>query len=257
VIDVLRRERAGRSAERRYKDLARSWRRRVFGRRFGLYFWTIYALLLVLVVDHRGGRWPLYAGFVFGAAAASWRVLPEALMPAHISNWQRGAWGEQNTGSELKKLSREGWTIRHDLRWGVRWNHDHVAAAGAVFVLNSKHLIDSAVTVEDKGLRVSRLDGDDSYVADRWLPSIEVEARSLKSELATRLGFPVHVYPVVVIWGVFEPEQQYVGEVSVVRGDKLVEWLRSRPTDLPSAEKRQAVARAVCKLPRAPVAPES
>lgn len=250
MLDAVRRERPGRSAERHYKALARRWRRRVFGRRFGLYFWTIYGLLLILVVIHHlNGRWSLYAGFGFGAMAASWILMPEALMPGHIANWQRGAWGEENTGSELKRLKREGWTIRHDVRWGERGNHDHVVADGAVFVLNSKNVKDSSVTVEGEALRVMHLDSDDGYLADRWLPRVAAEARSLKSRLTGQLGFPIHVYPVVVVWGRFETQHQYVGEVAVVRGDKIVEWLRSRPSDLPNQEKRAAVARAVRDLP--------
>ncbi len=224
----------------------------MFGRRFAFYFWTIYCLALILVTtQHPGARASLFAGFAFGAVLASWVLMPDALMPAHISSWQRGSWGEQMTQSELKRLKREGWTIRHDVCWGERGNHDHVVSAGAAFVLNSKNVKDSRVSVEGDALRVTHLDGDDGYLADRWLPTIEGEARSLKRELERRLDFPVHVYPVVVIWGQFEAEQQYVGDVSIVRGDKLVDWLRSRPVDLPSPEKRAAVTRAVRELPRA------
>ncbi len=252
MIEVFRHEGAGRSAERRYKRLSRAWRRRVFGRRFSLYFWAIYGLLLILVVNLRlSGGWSLYLGFVFGAAAATWLLMPDALMPGHIFNWQVGAWGEQNTGSELKRLEREGWAVAHDRRWGQRGNHDHVVAGDGVYVLNTKNLKDSSVTIEDGKVRVTHLDTDDGYLADRWVPSAENEARSIKRELCDALGFPVHVYPVVVLWGSFQPGQQYIGDVSVVRGDKLVEWIKSRPADLSTQEKRQAVGRAVEALPRA------
>jgi len=93
-MDVFRHDGAGRSAERRYKRLSRAWRRRVFGRRFSVYFWVIYALLLILVVGrHPSGSWALYLGFGFGALAAASMLLPDALVPAQVFNWQLGAWG--------------------------------------------------------------------------------------------------------------------------------------------------------------------
>jgi hypothetical protein len=39
---------AGRSAESKYKTLARSWRRRVLGRRASLYFWILFPAALSL-----------------------------------------------------------------------------------------------------------------------------------------------------------------------------------------------------------------
>jgi hypothetical protein len=232
--------------------LSRSWRHRVFGRRFAFYFWTVFALLLVAVAtQHAKPLWSIYASVALGAAAAFWLLAPEALMPGHIANWQRGFWGEQNTQSELKRLKREGWTVRHDVRWGERGNHDHVVARGAVYVLNSKNVKDSRVTVEGDALRVTHLDGDDSYLADRWVPTVAREARSLKAELSRRLDFPVHVYPVLVIWGRLDAKQLYVSEVAIVRGDVIASWLSARPSDLLSDEKRATAARAVRSLPRA------
>jgi hypothetical protein len=68
---------------------------------------------------------------------------------------------------------------------------------------------------------------------------------------AERLGFSVHVNPVVALWGRFDDEQVFIGEVCFVRGDRLTDWVRSRPTDLPNVDRRAAVARAVAELPRA------
>jgi Nuclease-related domain len=253
VLELFRREGAGRSAERKYKHLARAWRRRVFGRRSALYFWTLYILLLLLVVGlHPGSRWALWAGCGFGTALAAWVLMPEALMPGHIFNWQLGAWGEQKTQSELKPLRREGWIVRHDTAWG-KGNHDHILAGPAVYLLNSKNVPASTVTIESGGrLRVTQIDDpSNSYIADRWLPGIEREARSLKRQLDHDLGFQVAVYPVLVIWNQFEPGHQYVGNVAVVDGHELVGWLRSRPADLVKPNKRQTVADTVRALPSA------
>jgi hypothetical protein len=100
-------------------------------------------------------------------------------------------------------------------------------------------------------VRVTDRDTDDAYVADQWAPRALREAQSLKRDLSRLLGCPVHVYPVVVFWGRCDAGQQYVDEVSFVHGDKLVEWLQSRPADLLTSEKRAAAARAVRSLPRA------
>lgn len=253
MIDVFRREAAGRSAERKYKALSKTWRRRVFGRRFAIYFWTIYIMLLLLVLSlDLAGRWAMYVGFGFGAAYAAWLLLPDSLMPGHIFNWQLGAWSEQNTASELRRLRHEGWVVRHDVKWGARSNHDHVVAGPAVYVLNTKNAKDSIVAIEGCVVRVTRLDDpSESYLSDRWLPSAGAEARTLKAKLDRELGFPVAVYPVVVVWGRFEAGQQYVGEVSLVAGDRLVEWLQSRPVDLLADEKRRRVGDWVRRLSRA------
>jgi hypothetical protein len=61
-------------------------------------------------------------------------------MPHQVFKWQLGAWGEQKTASELKRLRHDGWVIRHDVVWGERANHDHVVAGPAVCLLNSKTL---------------------------------------------------------------------------------------------------------------------
>jgi hypothetical protein len=135
------------------------------------------------------------------------------------------------------------------VKWGDRGNHDHVVAGAAIYVLNSKNLKDNKMSIEPGGIRVTRLENpDDGYLADQWCGTVQKEARSLKFKLDRALGFPVYVYPVIVLWGEFDEGQRFVGEVSVVRGDRLVEWIRGRPTDLHNAEKRQAVADAVRAL---------
>jgi D-alanyl-D-alanine carboxypeptidase (penicillin-binding protein 5/6) len=253
VIGVLRRERAGRSAARKHELLAKQWRRRTFGPRTGLLAYLVLSLVLVvLILDvHLPSGWALGAGVMWGMTATATRMIPDVLMPSHIHNWQFGAWGEENTASELRPLRRRGWTIRHDVGWG-RGNHDHVVSNGAVFVLNSKNLCDSRVTIESGVVRVTRIDNhDDSYVADRWVAGATREAESLQWELRRELGWGVAVYPVIVVWGAFADEQTWVDSVCIVRGDRLVDFLESRPADLLQDVKRAQVAEAVRALPRA------
>jgi hypothetical protein len=253
LMDLLNRERAGRSAERKRKEMTRAWQARTFGRRARFYAIALYALLIIVIVNlDLSGRWALFAGVTFGMAVASTWLIPDALQPTHITNWQLGAWGEQMTASELKALRREGWIVRHDVKWGDRANHDHVVAGAAVYVLNSKNLKDSEMSIEDRGIRVTRIENpQDGYLADRWCSKVQKEAWSLKQKLDRDLGFPVHVYPVLVLWGRFAVGQAYSGNVSVVAGDTLVEWIKSRPTDFRDPEKRRKVGLAVNRLPAA------
>jgi len=248
VIEVLRRG-AGRSADSKYKGLSKAWRRRVLGRRTSVYFWVIFSLLLYAAVSFTpSGRWVWPVGTFFGGLGAAWLMVPDALMPSHIMNWKLGSWGEQNTASELKKLKSEGWVVRHDVKWG-RGNHDHVVAGPAVYVLNSKNVKDSEVSIDGTVVRLSRIDNpDDGYIADRWAPQAVKEARSLQIELSRALGFPVHVYPIVVVWGRFDAREAWVGDVALVRGDAITDWLRSRPADLLTPKKRERVGAAVRAL---------
>jgi hypothetical protein len=253
VIDVFARNRAGHSAERKYKAMAKSWRNRRFGRRYSLYFWLGFAAALLLVLSlHLNSRWSLIAGVMLGGTMVGWMLMPEALIPGHIFNWQMGAWGEQKTASELKRLVRDGWVVRHDVAWGDRANHDHIVAGPAVFLVNSRNTPDSRVEIEADGIRVTRLDDQsDSYVADRWVPAVAREAAALEGQLRRELGLGVAVYPVIALWADFPAGQQYVGKVSVVDGLKLTEWIKTRPTDLVNADKRRRVQDWVAQLRRA------
>jgi hypothetical protein len=83
---------AGRSGMRRYKELARDWRQRTFGRRTSVYFWTLYPLALIGLLMWTPGKWRFGEGLFFGMPGMAYLMLPDALMPEHIAVWQRGAW---------------------------------------------------------------------------------------------------------------------------------------------------------------------
>jgi hypothetical protein len=252
MIWMLRRERAGRSAALRYRALSKQWRRRMFGERAGLLAFLVGMLTLLVLIDlPLSGRWALFGGILWGMCATVTWVIPDLVMPSHIRNWQFGAWGEENTASELKRLRRRGWTVRHDVGWG-RGNHDHVVANGAVFVLNTKNVSDCRVTIEDDAVRVTRIDSPhDSYVADRWVPGVAREAESLERQLRRRLGWGVAVYPVIVVWSAFDSGPTWVDSVCIVHGRDLADHLESRPPDLLRDAKRKQVAEALRSLPRA------
>jgi hypothetical protein len=79
----------------------------------------------------------------------------------------------------------------------------------------------------------------------RWVSAAAREAYALERKLRYDLGFGVAVYPVVVLWADLPQGQLYVGEVSVVGGLELVDWLCSRPADLLNDRRRREVCDSV------------
>lgn len=237
---------------RQYRSLSRDWRRRVLGKRTLLYIWTLWALGFVAVLIWTSGHWRLLEGFLFGMTAMAVWMFPDAVLPDHIARWQRGAWGEQETAKVLKPLRKQGWLVRHDLATGYgNTNRDHVAAGPAVYLLDSKLLKDE-VWLDREGLHVRRMDdSDDEYLRKAPTAWMAAAARALKRDLDTAVGFPVAVYPVVVIWGHFAAGVQWDGTVAYVDGEKLAEWLSERPVDLLDERKRKAVHEWLRALPRA------
>jgi hypothetical protein len=177
-----------------------------------------------------------------------WILLPDALMPDHIRRKERGAWGEQRTARQLKPLKREGWTIRHDLQ-GRYGNRDHVAVGPAVFLIDTKTLEDE-VTIEGGALRVRRIDNEqDTYLADRMIPVARIAARKLEGRNLRRCWLSSRCVPGDRVWGKFDTEAQFVGNVAVVRADLLRGWLRNRKRDL-YRDQPAKVSAYVMSLPR-------
>ncbi len=252
---------AGRSGERRYKELVRDWKRRTLGRRTTFYVWAVLVLLATGLPLWTPAGWRYVEGALVGGLAVGFFLLPDALMPDYIARWQRGVWGEQSTAQELRRLSKRDWLVRHDLATGRgRSNRDHVAAGPAVYLLDSKMLKDE-VWVNDQGLHVRRIGPvDDEYVDRHLTQRMSAAARAVKRELDAAVGFPVAVYSVVVIWGHFaqgaywdtsssRPDGE--GAVAYVDGERIADWLAHRPMDLVDPTKRAAVKAWLKSLPRA------
>lgn len=239
--------RAGRSATRKYNDLSSDWFKRTFGRRTAVYAWGIYALVFIFILTlHLSSRSALLAGLMMGLFGGAMMLMPGALLPSYISNWQLGAWGEESTARELRKLPRDLWVVRHDVKWRDRANHDHIVAGSSVFVLNTKNAVDGSITIDNNTIRVSRLgDSSEGYITESWVPQARAEAWTLQRELDDALGFPVYVYPVIVVWAKFDARQTWIADdtlpVAVVRGDVIAEWIESRPADLVDTMKRTRV----------------
>jgi hypothetical protein len=250
----LRRNHAGRSAARRYKLLSRRWRRRVLGRWTGFFVWPLFLLLaLGLQRVDLSKQLTLIAGSLLGSACAAWLLLPDSLMPNWIGNWQRGASGEELTAQELRRLEKAGWTVRHDAATATgRANRDHIVAGPSLFLLDTKNFSDSEITVEGKSLRLTRIDDpNEGYLFDRL--AVAKQSYWLEREIEDALGFPVAVNPVIVVWGRFPEQQAWLGNVAVVHGERIAQWIEGRPADILKPKARQAVADWVKQQPRASI----
>jgi hypothetical protein len=231
---------AGRSAMRRYNDLARNWRRRTFGVRTGYYVASLLFLGSVACVLFTPARFRFLEGLFFGALGAAVFLLPQALLPDQIARWERGAWGEQSTSRRLRRLDRKTWQSRHDLATGYgKTNRDHIVVGPAVFLLNSK-LIRDEVTVEEDGLRIRNFDTNAESPL-RPTKAMSAAAKALARDIESAVGFPVHVYPIVVIWSSFPAGEYWEGDVAYVDGERIADWIARRPHDVLQSEKRTAL----------------
>jgi hypothetical protein len=148
----------------------------------------------------------------------------------------RGAWGEDNTRSELQRAKRQG------LMWG--WvdsinfqagdlDHLVVTRRGGLVAIDSKWRNQSSDTV------------DMARAARRARVRAEGLAQTLlRSERRARhraKANPLHVTPVVVLWGPAQhdvPDNARVDGIDFVAGRRLRSWLAhldGRPVDKPSA----------------------
>lgn len=217
---------AGGSSQRKYDELARSWRRR------NRKAFTVVALICgtVLVASFAAAQhWPVLSwpmGLCGGMALTFW-MISRLSPPGWIENWQSGAYGEQATAKVLRQLEEDGWVVLHDLVAG-KGNVDHIAVGpGGVYLLDSKRP-GGSVTVDDQGVTVRRLDDPDlayQHTGGRHLVSLACQTHD--RVLATR-RIRIWVTPVMVLWANF-PQRVAEDRCFYVHGEELVSWLRARP----------------------------
>ena len=121
--------------------------------------------------------------------------------PEHVERWRVGAEAEKRTAKALRRLTKRGWVVMHDLPDDYG-NRDHVAIApsGKIFLLDTK-APGGRITIEHGVLRVRWLeDPDDGYDKD-LTPRMKGAAFGLANDLAAALPHRPWVTPVVVIWG--------------------------------------------------------
>lgn len=216
---------------RELKRLRRRWLRRNWGIvAFLLVGFALMATVVSFGVAMTGlaGRWYAIGLFHAGLFAAALHLVNSAFLAHEASAvWQlRGAWGEENTRSELQKAKRRrlvwGWVDSISLQGGDL-DHVVVTRSGGIVVLDSKwrSSIDADAVAE--------------MTASAKKAAIRAQglARSmLKSERGAKhraRSQPVTVIAAVVLWGAARAMVKDGREVDGVRfvdGHKLVDWLR-------------------------------
>lgn len=233
---------AGASAQVKYTSLTKAWRKRK--RKLFVTLTAFCGSVFVLSVV----GWHLWTslGFMFGlwaGAAMSFWLMARESPPAWIEQWQQGAFGEQATEKQLKKLEREGWMVLHDLPRGTG-NVDHVVVGpGGVYVLDSKRT-DGEVAVDDEGrVTITRLDDPTLHYVHTGASHLRRVARETHDQVVAASRLNVWVTPVMVWWASF-PQGVDEGPCVHVHGDELVTWLRARPMQI-APSRLQRVAEAV------------
>jgi hypothetical protein len=188
--------------------------------------------------------WPPLA-FMFGlwgGAAISFWMMARDSPPAWIEQWQQGAFGEQATGKQLKRLERDGWIVLHDLPRG-NGNVDHVLVGpGGVFVLDSKRT-DGRVIIKDGAVTVTRFDDPELHFVHTGTPHLIRLARETHDRVLAGSRINQWVTPVMVWWTDF-PQRVVEERCVYVHGEELVTWLQARPTQI-AASRIMQVADAV------------
>jgi Nuclease-related domain len=217
---------AGGSAERKYEDLTRAWRRRMRSRflLLALGLTPVVGLLVLAGVKWESFRWT--SGFLVGCVFAFF-VIARMSPPAWIENWQDGAFGEQWTAKSLRPLEERGWVVLHDLP-GKRGNLDHVVVGpGGVFLLDSKRWRGST-TVNGDIATVRRVEDPDLFYRLDSVGYLKGLARDVHDRIRAESRVSVWVEPVFVIWGGFP--QRVAGETcKFVHGEDLATWLEDQP----------------------------
>jgi hypothetical protein len=220
---------AGTSAENKFKERRRAWRRRI---------WWAFPLVAALEIAVGLGftfafhppHVAFYVGFTFGATVGMLVALADS-PPHHIERWRTGAEGEKATAKALKKLPR-GWELVHDIDIG-RGNVDHVVVGPpGVFVLDTKSL-SGVVSVRAGVLTVQyREDPDDGYELRNLASRMGWLARTVETRLGGDGVDGIVVQPVVVIWAPFEQRSILSGRVAWVHGRQIAKVLKGRPVRL-------------------------
>ena len=184
--------------------------------------------------------WPSLAWIagVFGGAAFCFNLFARMSPPGWIENWQTGAWGEEATAAALAPLEAEGWMVTHDLS-AHHGNIDHlVVGRGGVFLLDSKRL-SGTVTVSDGRVTVQRFDNPALGYTHPGAGHAMALAKETHDRVLAASRLNVWVMPVMVLWADF-PQGVTEDRCIFVHGDRLADWLRTRPSRI-SADRIEQV----------------
>ncbi|MGO4257929.1 hypothetical protein [Marmoricola sp. RAF53] len=183
------------------------------------------AVLFTVFVTPNGFSWWLLGVVQTSIVYATWHILYSAFL-AHDREaiWHlRGAWGEENTRSELQRAKRKrliwGWVDSISLQAGDL-DHLVVTRRGGMVAIDSKWRNQANDTI------------DMAQAARRARTRAEGLTQSLlRGDRAARHRAkinPLRVIPVVVLWGAAHhqvPDQARVDGIEFVAGRGLLRWL--------------------------------
>ena len=192
-----------------------------------------FATLIIIATMTGALRWYLLGVVHAGLTATGLHLVHSAFLANdREALWHlRGAWGEDNTRSELQRAKRRrliwGWVDSISLQAG---DLDHVVITrrGGLVAVDSKWR--NQITASDTT--------DMARAARKAKARAEGLARTiLRSERGARHRAtiqPLTVTPVVIIWGAAQhtvPDDAVVDGVRFVAGRKLIPWLRELSGD--------------------------
>ncbi|WP_207456337.1 nuclease-related domain-containing protein [Desertivibrio insolitus] len=147
-------------------------------------------------------------------------------------SWFQGAVGEIEVGASLDGLG-EDWFVRHSVPIGAGTKDvDHlVVGPPGVFAINTKHHYDAKVWIGDY---VLQLNGASTH----HLAAARRDALDVSRRLAPHVDFTVDVTPVIALVNVrsVRDGRRQMRDISVLKSDDLLCWLRSRPARLSPAQ---------------------
>jgi hypothetical protein len=158
-----------------------------------------------------GLPWAGLGGLVV-AALVGWRL---RFRPSEqVRSWQRGAHGERRTARLLRRLTRDGYVVFHDLAVpGSDANVDHlVIGPSGVFVIDSKQWTGSIHQSADG------LVWHNHYPLDRTLETVRWEAETVGRLLGTRTAALVCVHGAHVHGGGLHAQGVAIVPAHLLRG---------------------------------------
>ncbi|MEX0874883.1 MAG: nuclease-related domain-containing protein [Actinomycetota bacterium] len=164
--------------------------------------------------------------FALGAltVGAAWAVFNAIMFGSGSINHRFGAWGEEATHDELKKLRKHGWNLVQGILL-TRGDVDAIVVGpGGVLALEVKWINDRP-----------RTNGQVLRIQTAYAGQAAANARSV-GLLLKHSGVDVKVRPIVVVWGqgssAIATSDQIHNGVPIVQGPDLVNWLLQLPKAL-------------------------
>ena len=235
----MRRAKAGRYAEQRYREGLRSWQATNRWLFVGVCGPFLVIGIAGFLLDRHFTAWA--GGLVAGGGVALWVFLRET-PPRYVEKRRDGAEGERMAEKALRPLERAGWRVFHDVQNG-KGNYDHIAVGPAgIYLLDSKNL-QGVVTIRNGVPHLTRRhDPTETVVFERIRPHALASAARLKEDIEQRTGHCPWVNAVVVFWSEFPEAFVKVDKCVFIEGSRLCAWLQSQANRAPVPDAEELAA---------------